>query len=72
MDGPWERNDEVRGIFESDLVGDEFDVRFPEDKRHLADWSLAGVESAVNGLMGDPEVDLILTMGPVASTYAAR
>ena len=75
MDGPWERNDEVRGIFEGevlDLVGDDFDVRFPEDKRHLADWSLAGVASAVDGLMSDPEVDLILTMGPVASTYAAR
>ena len=75
LDGPWERNDEVRGIFEGevlDLVGDDFDVRFPEDKRYLADWSLAGVASAVDGLMGDPEVDLILTMGPVASTYAAR
>ena len=67
LDGPWERNDEVRGIFESevlDLVGDDFDVRFPEDKRRLADWSLAGVASAVDGLMGDPDVDLILTMGP--------
>ena len=75
LDGPWERNDEVRGIFEGeilDLVGNDFDVRFPEDKRRLADWSLAGVAAAVDGLMGDPDVDLILTMGPVASTYAAR
>ena len=75
LDGPWERNDEVRGIFEGevlDLVGDDFDVRFPEDKRRLADWSLASVAFAVDGLMGDQEVDLILTMGPVASTYAAR
>ena len=75
LDGSWERNDELRGIFEGevlDLVGDDLDIRFPEDKRHLADWSLAGVASAVDGLMGDPDVAMILTMGPVASTYAAR
>ena len=46
LDGPWERNDEVREIFERetlDLVGDDLEVRFPVDKRHLGDWSLAGV-----------------------------
>ena len=75
MDGPWERNDEVRGVFESevlDLVGDSVAVEFPENKRRLADWSLTGVASAVDGLMADPDVDLILIMGPVASTYGAR
>ena len=75
LDVPWERNPEVRGAFEGeilDLVGGDIDIRFPEDKRRLADFSLAGVASAVDGLMGDAEVDVILTMGPVASTYAAR
>ena len=75
LDGPWERNDEVRGVFEAEvlaLVGDDLSVQFPEDKRRVADSSLTGVSSAVDALMGDQEVDVILTMGPVASTYAAR
>ena len=57
LDGQWERNDEVRGVFESeviDLIGDDFDIRFPENKRLLGDFSLIGVADAV------------------ASTYVAR
>ena len=75
LDGQWERNDEVRGVFESeviDLIGDDFDIRFPENKRLLGDFSLIGVADAVDRLISDPEVDLIFTMGPVASTYVAR
>jgi hypothetical protein len=75
LDGPWERNAEVRGTFEReilDLIGDDFTIRFPEDKRLIADWSLAGVAAAVDTLLADPDVDLVLTMGPVASTYTAR
>ncbi len=40
LDGPWERNAEVRGIFEGevlDLVGDDLGVRFPPDKVYGAD-----------------------------------
>ncbi len=75
LDGPLERNDEVRGIFEReilDLVGSEFNVAFPDAKRRVADWSLTGVATAVDALLADPEVHLVLTVGPVASTYAGR
>lgn len=75
LDGPWERNDEVRGVFEAEvlaLAGDDLSVQFPEDKRRVADSSLMGASSAVDALMDDQQVDVILTMGPVASTYAAR
>ncbi len=75
LDGPWERNTEIRGTFEReilDLMGDDFTIRFPEDKRLIADWSLTAVATAVDTLLGDPDVDLMLTMGPVASTYTAR
>lgn len=75
LDGPWERNDEVRGVVQAevlDLVGDSFNLQFPVDKRRLGNWSLASVASAVDGLIADPDVDLVLTLGPVASTYAAR
>ena len=75
LDGPWERNDEVRSVFERevvDLVGSDFDVQFPADKRRLADWSLEGARRAVEDLLADPDVDIVLTSGPVASTYAGR
>jgi outer membrane protein TolC/ABC-type uncharacterized transport system substrate-binding protein len=75
LDGPWERNDEVRGIFERevlDLAAEDFDVQFPPEKRFVADFSLGGVAAAVDSLINDPDVDLVLTSGPVASTYAAR
>lgn len=75
LDGPWERNNEIRGTFEReilDLVGDDVSIRFPENKRLIADWSLDGVATAVATLLDDPDIDLVLTMGPVASTHAAR
>ena len=75
LDGEWERNDEVRSVFESEilaLIGDDFDVRFPESKRLLGDFSASGVASAVDQLMNDQDVDLVVTMGPVASTHAGR
>lgn len=75
LDGPWERNDEIRGIFERevlDLTSGEFVVQFPAAKRLLADWTLEGARQAVEALIADPEVDILLTSGPVASTYVGR
>lgn len=75
LDGPWDRNDEVRSSIEDeivDLVGADVRVVFPAEKRLVADWSLDGARAAVERLLADPEVDILLTSGPVASTYAAR
>lgn len=75
LDGPWERNEEIRGIFVQeilDLTRGEFQVRFPEEKMILADWTLEGAKQAVDTLLTDPEVDMVLTSGPLASTYAGR
>ena len=75
LDGPWERNDETLAVFQKeilDLTRPEFDVRFPPDKRLLADFTLASVRAAVDGLLADPDVDLVLTLGPIASAYACR
>ncbi len=71
LDGSWERNDEVRLGFEQEiaaLVGPRFTVVFPAEKRRVADWTAAGAWSAVDALLVDPEVDLVLTAGPVVST----
>jgi len=74
LDGPWERNDEVRTTFEeeiADLAAPRFTVAFPEDKRRVADWTAESVGRAVEELLADPEVDLVLTLGPVGSMLAA-
>ena len=75
IDGPWERNDELRKLFEKeilDLTAGEFDVRFPADKLLQGDWTLDGVKAAIDKLLADPEIDFLLTLSPVASTYACR
>jgi len=49
------------------LTSDEFDVHFPADKMVHGDWTIAGVKQAVDSLLADPEVDLIITLGFGAS-----
>ncbi len=55
LDGPWERNDELRGLIEEevlDLVRHEFQVSFPIGARRVGDWSLDGARDAVDQLLG--------------------
>lgn len=75
VDGPWERNDEIQAMFEReilDLTSGEFDVRFPADRRLIADWSPSGVRSAIDSLLNDPDVDMLLTLGVIGSNDVAR
>ena len=42
MDGPWDRLKETQAEFEkeiADLLGAEFDVRFPEAKQIMGNWT---------------------------------
>ena len=54
------------------LATNEFDVRFPADKLVHGEWTMSGVKEAVDRLLADPAVDLILTLGFGASHYAAQ
>ena len=36
----------------------------------MADWTLEGVRDAVEALLADPGVDIVLTYGPVSSSHA--
>ncbi|UCE19176.1 MAG: TolC family protein, partial [Gemmatimonadota bacterium] len=75
IDGPWERNDEIRTLFQREileLTRREFDVRFPGEKRLEADWTAAGVQEAIERLLTDSEVDLILALGVIASDDVCR
>ncbi|MEZ5284825.1 MAG: TolC family protein [Vicinamibacterales bacterium] len=75
IDGPWERNDDVRAIFEREILAltrGEFDVRLPADKRLTADWTRQGAVRNVDSLLADPAVDLVLVAGPVGAAYVSR
>jgi outer membrane protein len=75
IDGPWDRNDEIRELFQNEileLTRGEFDVRFAEGKRLEADWTVAGVKNVIDRLLSDPEVDLILALGVLASDNVCR
>ena len=55
-----------------DLLGGEFDARFPNEKEIVADWTRPAIETALQRLLDDPDVDLILTFGAIASQVAAE
>lgn len=75
IDGPWHSNESIRQLFEQEiltLARDEFDVRFPESRRIVADHTAARVKSALDRLLDDPEINLILALGPIASNDACH
>ena len=75
IDGPWERNDEIRAAFEReilDLTRGDFDVRFPPGVRIEADWTVGGVRAALDRLLDDPEVQIVIAAGVLASNEACR
>ena len=72
-DGPLLR--EAVGLFSreiSELTAGEFDVRFDDATILTGDWSVEGVEDAMRALQGNTDVDIVLALGFVSSTVAAR
>lgn len=75
IDGPSSYNSSFRPLLQNqirDLLGSEFDARFPDDKQVVADWTRSGIDTALQRLLDDPEVDLVLTVGAIASQVAAE
>lgn len=55
-----------------ELTKGEFDVQFPKEKTLDGNWQPKGVEKALTALLNDPEVDLILALGTMASQVAGH
>jgi outer membrane protein TolC len=75
IDGPSSYNDSFRTLLQNeirDLLGSEFDVRFPDGKEVVGDWTRPVIEASMRRLLDDPDVDLILTFGVIASQVAAE
>jgi len=73
LDGPSSRFDKVRELIVNEvteLARGEFNVQFPEDKTLTADWTREGVNTALDKLMSDAKVDLVLTIGVIGSDVA--
>ena len=69
-DGPWLRFYEAKETLVNeviDITSSQYDVQFPEALFVKADRSVSGINSAIDMLLADPEVDLIITLGRVAS-----
>lgn len=54
------------------LLEDEFNVRYVEQSRADADWTISGINKVLNNLYNDKSTDIIITLGPVASNEAAK
>ncbi|MCP4200866.1 MAG: TolC family protein [bacterium] len=70
VDGPWELNEAVKELTIREVMAlteGEFEVSFPEDAYFVGDWTLATALDNINRLLDDPEVDLVITWGLIAS-----
>ncbi len=75
-DGPTERPlispDELERAAASVLAGSDLAIALPADKRLPGDWTVTGVERALDQALADNQVDVVLALGIVASNEAAR
>jgi outer membrane protein TolC len=55
----------------NDLLSGEFDVRMPAAVAVEADFTVEGIDSGLDRLLDDPEVDIIVAFGAISSHVAA-
>ncbi|NIS75133.1 MAG: TolC family protein [Deltaproteobacteria bacterium] len=55
-----------------EVTRNEFDVRFPREKTLFADMTREGINQAIDRLLQDPEVDIVITLGSVASSEICK
>jgi len=74
-DGPLARNQEIVALYQSEIISmasSEFDVQFPRDKQLDGGWTLTGVNQAIDRLLADPQVDILIALGEVASNEVCK
>ncbi len=70
VDGPWERNEDMRTLLQNsirEVLGKEARVIFPDEASLVGDWTLAGVRALNDRLLADPQIDMVLGIGLIAS-----
>jgi outer membrane protein TolC len=73
-DGPFQRQAHLAQLLRdeiTDLLSGEFTIRMPADANVEADFTIVGIEAGLDRLLGNPDVDLIVTFGAISSHVAA-
>jgi outer membrane protein TolC len=74
-DGPYHRVDDIHALFQSEIraiLAGEYEVRFPDDKHIVGDWTLESARAGLERLLADPDVDIVLALGIMAGAEATR
>jgi hypothetical protein len=73
VDGPGRRPGQSTELIEQEiasLLDGQYTVRFPEEKRLDGAWAASRVRSALDQLLADPEVDVVIAVGALSSLEA--
>ncbi len=75
LDGPVKREyiplDQIISEIQ-DLNKDEFNIEFPADKIKHGNWQVTNIRNELLNLLGDPNIDVIITNGILGSQQAAQ
>lgn len=74
LDGPSSTADSARAVLEQEVIafGAGPGVEFPARFRTTGDYTVTGVDAAIDRLLADRDVDLVLALGPIGSHQLAR
>jgi len=75
LDGPSSFTDSVLVAFQREVTqffGTDGAVTFPPRATIHGDWTPAGINTAIDRLLADADVDLVVALGPIASHEVAR
>jgi len=75
MDGPGVAYQEMLAEIKKEiqvLLEEEFEPVFPEKAQKVANWSVGEISAALDQVLADPGVDLVLAVGCLASDMACR
>jgi len=74
-DGPYQRQVGQADLLLQEielLASQDFEVAIPAGKQLQGDFTASSISAALDQLMADPEVDLVVALGPVASHVAVQ
>ncbi len=75
-DGPTERPiiapEVLKRAADSVFVGSDLTLVWPDEKRLSGDWTVTGVERALDQALADSSIDVVLALGIVASNEAGK
>ena len=74
-DGPWERHTGTLDLFQREITSlteGQFDVRFAAGAGLDGDWTVDGIQAALERAMTDPAIDMVIALGHVATHLACK